>query len=159
LVAAPMKVINLCGKTEDAAMILRFSAVTGAVVVQNCRAPGLNGGYFDNNHLLRKDHVVFSKFPFMPISVSHADFLTNRMCIRLHGDASNQEEGATSASNFATTHYAKIPSFEYSERGNLYQINLFSSHYFKVTFLFAEPPRLLRTVIFCGLVGHENSPR
>jgi hypothetical protein len=25
-----------------------------------------------------------------------------------------------------------------------------------VTFLEAEPPRLLRTVMFCGFVGHEN---
>lgn len=31
--------------------------------------------------------------------------------------------------------------------------------YFKVMFLLAESPRLLRTVMFCGFVGHEKSPR
>jgi hypothetical protein len=35
----------------------------------------------------------------------------------------------------------------------------FKSDYFKVTVLLAEPPRLLRTVMFCGLVGHEKSAR
>ena len=28
-----------------------------------------------------------------------------------------------------------------------------------MTVLLAEPPRLLRTVIFCGFVDNENSPR
>jgi len=32
-------------------------------------------------------------------------------------------------------------------------------NYFKVTVLLAEPPKLLRTVMFCGLVGQEKSPR
>ena len=36
---------------------------------------------------------------------------------------------------------------------------LFLSNYFTVTCLLAEPPRLLRTVIFCGFVGQEKSPR
>jgi hypothetical protein len=31
--------------------------------------------------------------------------------------------------------------------------------YFNTTDLDAEPPRLLRTVMFCGLDDHENSPR
>jgi hypothetical protein len=28
--------------------------------------------------------------------------------------------------------------------------------YFELTALIADPPRLLRTVMFCGFVGHEN---
>jgi hypothetical protein len=28
--------------------------------------------------------------------------------------------------------------------------------YFELTALVADPPRLLRTVMFCGFVGHEN---
>jgi hypothetical protein len=31
--------------------------------------------------------------------------------------------------------------------------------YFNVTVRLAEPPRLLRTVMFCGLMGHEKSAR
>jgi hypothetical protein len=30
--------------------------------------------------------------------------------------------------------------------------------YFELTALVADPPRLLRTVMFCGFVGHENCP-
>ena len=33
------------------------------------------------------------------------------------------------------------------------------SAYFTVTVRVAEPPRLLRTVMFCGLEGQEKSPR
>lgn len=33
-----------------------------------------------------------------------------------------------------------------------------AGNYFSVTFLLAEPPRLLRTVMFPGLLGQENSP-
>src|SRR6266851_5551309 len=33
-----------------------------------------------------------------------------------------------------------------------------STHYFAWTALVAEPPRLLRTVMFCGFTGHENWP-
>ncbi len=30
--------------------------------------------------------------------------------------------------------------------------------YFTVTVFVADPPRLLRTVMFCGFTGHENWP-
>jgi hypothetical protein len=40
------------------------------------------------------------------------------------------------------------------ERGSSWQ-----SDHFTVTTFVAEPPRLLRTVMFCGLEDQEKSPR